>query len=53
MDCQPYSHPDLMYDAVASRAVVLLQNDAAPSRNGSSSVQVLGLHHPLATSAVD
>jgi hypothetical protein len=53
MDCPPYSHLDLIYDEVAFHAVAPLLTDVAPNMNGSSSVQVLGLHHPLALFAVD
>lgn len=52
-DCLPYSHFDLTHDEVAFHAAVPLLTDAAPNMNGSSSEQVLGLHHPLVLPAVD
>jgi hypothetical protein len=53
MGFPPYSHFDLIYGEFASHVVELLQIVAAPSMTCSSSVQVLGLLHPLAISAVD
>jgi len=51
--CPPYPHFDLIYGEFVSRAGELLQTVVAPSMACSSSVQVLGLRHLLAMSAVD
>jgi hypothetical protein len=52
MGCLPCPHFDPKYGEFVSHDVELLQSVVAPSTTCSSSVQVLGLRHPLAMFAV-